>query len=308
MQYCKLPQTDMTASRLIFGSSHIHMVDQLHVNSALSAALDAGINFIDTADIYGGGVCEEMLAKALAGKDRSRLYIQSKCGVVRGAEHIHYDFSKEHIIAAVEGSLKRLGTDHLDALLLHRADTLMQPEEVAAAFDALYESGKVRHFGVSNHSPLQVELLKTCVTRPLFANQLQFGLAHSLMLDATIAANMVIDQGVMREGGLLEYSRLRRMTIQAWSPFQNSAHDASFLAHPEMMPRLTAELNRLAREKGTTPAAVAAAWVLRHPAGMQVLVGSRDPSHILDICGGCEIDLSREEWYDLYFAAGHRIP
>ncbi|MBQ9942217.1 MAG: aldo/keto reductase [Christensenellaceae bacterium] len=309
MKTMKLPHTDMNASPFVFGTSKINLVPQEQVNSAVDAAISCGVNYFDLADIYGGlGQCEEIFQKAIAGRDRSKMYIQSKCGVIRGPEHIHYDFSKAHIIEAVEGSLKRLKTDYLDALLLHRADALMEPEEVAAAFTALEKEGKVRHFGVSNHTPSQVELLKTCVEQPLFANQLQFGLGHTLLVDSTFAVNMVIDQGIQRDMDLLNYCRLNKMTIQAWSPFQNSAHDKSFLADPKMMPRLWEELTRLAEEKNTTRAAIAAAWILRHPANMQVIIGSRSAKHVEEICAGAQVQLSRKEWYDLYFAAGHRIP
>ena len=139
---------------------------------------------------------------------------------MRGA-FFRYDFSKSHILKSVDGILKRLNTDYLDALLLHRPDPLVEPEEVAEAFELLHSSGKVRSFGVSNQSPMLIELLQKYVNQPLVINQLQFGVAHTPYAGSgAFSSNMTADQSVDRSSEILEYCRLKDIAIQAWSPFQ----------------------------------------------------------------------------------------
>lgn len=180
----------------------------------IETAITHGITFFDHADIYGGGNSEKIFSKAFKKSEhkRSDIFLQSKLGIVPGKM---YDFSKEHIINSVEGILERLGTEYLDSLLLHRPDTLMEPEEVAEAFNQLEKEGKVRYFGVSNFTPGQIELLKKSVEQELHANQLQFGLMHTGMIDQGINANRLEKGSIDHDGGVLEYSRLNDMTIQA---------------------------------------------------------------------------------------------
>ena len=236
---------------------------------------------------------------------RSDIYLQSKVGIKPG---IAFDFSKQHIIEAVEGSLKRLDTDYLDALLLHRPDTLVEPEEVAEAFSQLEKAGKVRAFGVSNQNPGQIELLKTAVKQPLNINQLQFGLKHTGMIDAGINVNMENQAGLVRDGGILEYSRIHDMTIQAWSPFQYGFFEGVFVGNTEKFPELNARLLELADQYKVTPSGIAAAFINRHPAKMQTILGTMTPSRIIEATEAADIVLTREEWYSLYMAAGNILP
>ena len=272
----------------------------------IETAYDNGINFFDHADIYGGGECESIFADALAKTSLKRedLFIQTKCGIVPG---VMFDFSKKHIIESVEGSLQRLKMDYVDALLLHRPDTLVDPSEVAEAFDELEKSGKVRHFGVSNQKPMQIDLLKKYVKQPLLANQLQFGLKHSGMIDQGIHVNMTDDGSVDHDGSVLDYSRLNDMTIQAWSPYQYGFFEGVFIGN-EKFPELNQALDNLAEKYGTTPTGLAAAWILRHPANVQVIAGTMNPGRIEEIAKASEIQLTREDWYELYRAAGNILP
>lgn len=272
----------------------------------IEKAMENEVNFFDHADIYGDGECEKTFSKALEMTDikREDIFIQSKCGIVPG---VMFDFSKEHIIKSVEGSLKRLGTDYLDALLLHRPDALMEPEEVAEAFDQLESQGKVRYFGVSNQTPYQMELLKKCVRQPLVANQLQFGVAHTTMINSGLEANMLTPGAVNRDGGVLDYCRLHDITIQAWSPFQYGYFEGVFLGN-EKFPKLNKTINKIAEKYGVTNTTIATAWILRHPANMQVLSGTMNPTRFDEICKACDIQLTRQEWYDIYCAAGNILP
>ena len=272
----------------------------------IGTARELGVDCFDHADIYGGGRSEELFGEWLAShpEERDRITVQTKCGIRRGC----YDFSKEHILSSVEGSLRRLGTDYVDVLLLHRPDTLMEPEEVAEAFDRLERDGKVRFFGVSNHSPLQIELLKTAVRQPLIVDQLQFSIPESGLVTSGLNVNMKNDESAVRDGGALEYLRIKGITLQAWSPFQGGFFKGPFVGDREKYPALNEKLDELAAKYGVTPIGVAAAWILRHPAKMQVISGSVSPDRMREIAAGADISLSREDWYAVYLAAGFRLP
>lgn len=296
--------TDLEVSSVILGLMRINNAkDPVKV---LTTAIENDITFFDHADIYGRGECETIFAEALAKTDakREELFIQSKCGIVPGEM---FDFSKEHIISSVEGSLQRLKTDHLDALLLHRPDTLFEPEEVAAAFDQLEKDGKVKYFGVSNQKPGQIELLKKYISQPLVANQLQFGIMHTGMIDQGIHVNMTDAGSVDHDGEILEYSRLHEMTIQAWSPYQYGFFEGVFIGN-EKFPELNEKLTELADKYQTTPTGIASAWILRHPANMQVIAGTMTPHRIEEIAQASSIVLTRHEWYEVYKAAGNILP
>ena len=304
MKQIQLGASSQMVSSVILGCMRINGAkDPVKV---IETAYDNGINFFDHADIYGGGECESIFADALAKTSLKRedLFIQTKCGIVPG---VMFDFSKKHIIESVEGSLQRLKMDYVDALLLHRPDTLVVPSEVAEAFDELEKSGKVRHFGVSNQKPMQIDLLKKYVKQPLLANQLQFGLKHSGMIDQGIHVNMTDDGSVDHDGSVLDYSRLNDMTIQAWSPYQYGFFEGVFIGN-EKFPELNQALDNLAEKYGTTPTGLAAAWILRHPANMQVIAGTMNPGRIEEIAKASEIQLTREDWYELYRAAGNILP
>ena len=272
----------------------------------LHTALEQGAYFFDHADIYGGGQSEAIFGEAMV-QDKSikreELILQSKCGIRQG----FFDFSKEHIVTSVDGILKRLKTESLDVLLLHRPDALVEPEEVAEAFDELHTKGKVRYFGVSNHKPMQIELLKRYVKQPLVANQLQFSIPVSEMVASGLEVNMTTNGATDRDGSVLDYCRLNDITIQAWSPFQMPNWQGCFI-DSDKYPELNKELQVLAEKYGVSKTAIATAWILRHPAGMQVVTGTASEVRLKEIIGACEITLSREEWYRLYLSAGHILP
>ena len=276
------------------------------MQSFLHTALEQGAYFFDHADIYGGGQSETIFGEAMT-QDKSikreELFLQSKCGIRQG----YFDFSKEHIISSVDGILKRLQTEYLDVLLLHRPDALVEPEEVAEAFDELHTKGKVRYFGVSNHKPMQIELLKRYVKQPLVANQLQFSIPVSEMVASGLEVNMTTDGAMDRDGSVLDYCRLHDITIQAWSPFQMPNWQGCFI-DSEKYPKLNDELQALAEQYGVSKTTIATAWILRHPAGMQVVTGTASESRLLEIMEAEKVQLTRQEWYRLYLAAGHILP
>lgn len=274
------------------------------VRELVEASIDAGINFFDHADIYAGGEAEAEFGRILTPEMRKKIVLQTKCAIRPG---ICYDFSKEHILEAVDGSLKRLHTDYVDILLLHRPDALMEPEEVAEAFDRLKRAGKVRCFGVSNHNPMQIELLNSCLSEPVKVNQIQFSAAHCPTIDAGLNVNIHNDAGCDRDGSLIEYCRLKKITLQAWSPFRYGMFKGIFIGSEEF-PELNKVLNRLAEKYQATPNAIAVAWIMRHPAGIQTIVGSTNMERVQAICKASDIFLTREEWYEIYFSAGKKLP
>jgi len=300
-----------TAPAVIAGMMRIRDKTDAEVRELYDAARGAGIDFFDHADIYGGAmhVCEDRFASALqlSPAERAEIILQTKCGIVPSEQM--FDFSYAHIVTQVEGSLKALRTDYIDVLLLHRPDALVEPEEVARAFDELTAAGKVRAFGVSNHTPRQIDLLRTAVTQPLIANQLQLSITHSPIVAQGVAANMSAEeQSVVRDGGgIVEYCRINGITIQAWSPFQSGFFDGVFLGNPKHA-ELNAVIDRLAAEYAVPPVAIATAWITRHPAGMQVVLGTTTPRRVTDAAAGADIELTRSEWYELFRAAGHIVP
>jgi predicted oxidoreductase len=277
------------------------------MNHFIHTALENGANYFDHADIYGLGRAERVFGEAmeLSGSSiqREDLILQSKCGIRQGC----YDSSKEHILSAADGILERLKTDYLDVLLLHRPDALIEPEEVAEAFDKLYTSGKVRYFGVSNYTPGQIALLQKYLKQELVVNQMECSIVHAGMISSGIEANMTSAGSVDHDGGILDFCRLNEITLQTWSPFQISLHDGSFIDNPKY-PELNKKLGELSEKYGTTKAGIAEAWILRHPAGMQVVVGTSREERLVELIKASGIVLSREEWYDLYLAAGHILP
>lgn len=291
---------------IVVGCMRLGEMDGKSMNAFLHAALEQGANYFDHADIYAGGKSEEIFGQAVkedSSIKREDLIIQSKCGICKG----FYDLSKKHIIESVDGSLKRLQTDYLDVLLIHRPDALIEPEEVASAFDELEKSGKVRHFGVSNHKPMQIELLKRYIEQPLIINQLQFSLPVSNMVANGMEVNMETEGSIDRDGSVLDYSRLHDMTIQAWSPFQMPNWQGCFLGN-DAYADLNEKIEVLAETYETSATAIAAAWIFRHPAGMQLITGTTKPERLKEIIASSDIVLTREEWYQLYLAAGHLLP
>ena len=305
MKTITLNNTNLSIPEIGMGCMRIVELENADaVKSWVDTALEHGINFFDHADIYGKGRCEELFGQVLTPSLREKIILQSKCSIRPG---IAFDFSKEHILNSVDGILKRLNTEYLDILLLHRPDTLMEPEEVADAFRILKENGKVRHFGVSNQTPMQMELLSKYCDEPLLINQLQLSIAHCPMINSGINANMYNDSGINRDGGVLEYCRLKDITIQAWSPFQYGMFEGIFLGN-EKFAELNKVIDNLAEKYNVTNSAIAVAWILRHPAGIQTIVGTTNKDRIAQISKASEIRLTREEWYALYMAAGNKLP
>lgn len=288
------------------GCMRITELDEKEIPGYLQKCLELGINFFDHADIYGGGACEERFSRGFQeiSAAREQVILQSKCGICPG---VMYDFSEEHILRSVDGILKRLNTEYLDILILHRPDALIEPEEVAAAFDKLEYSGKVKFFGVSNHKPSQIELLKKYVKQDILADQLQFSIPFSNMVANGLEVNMLTDGAADRDGSILDYCRLNDMTIQAWSPFQAGNGKGIFINSDEY-----SELNRVLEELSgkydVSKTTIASAWILRHPAKIQLIAGTMNSSRLEEIAKAAEITLTREEWYRLYLAAGHILP
>ncbi|MFB4353633.1 aldo/keto reductase [Microbacterium sp. LS_15] len=306
-----VPLGQSTAPAVVAGMMRINDKSDAQIRELYDAARGSGIDFFDHADIYGGSMhfCEERFASALglSPSERDEIVLQTKCGIV--PKQGMFDFSYEHIVQQVDGSLAALGTDRIDVLLLHRPDALVEPDEVARAFDELESSGKVRAFGVSNHTPRQIDLLRTAVSQPLVANQLQLSITHAPIIAQPVAANMAgEEQSVVRDGGgIVEYCRINGITIQAWSPFQGGFFTGVFLGDPEYA-ELNAVIDRLAAAYGVEPIAIATAWITRHPAKMQVVLGTTTPQRVRDAAAGADVALTRAEWYELFRAAGHVLP
>ncbi|GHT11950.1 aldo/keto reductase [Bacteroidia bacterium] len=305
MKNIQLSNTGWEVSNMIMGCMRICQLSKSEAGQLIHTALELGINFFDHADIYGKTECERLFAEAfpMNSDQREKVFIQSKCGIRSG----YYDFSKEHILEAVNGILSRLKTSYLDVLLLHRPDALMEPDEIAEAFDHLLLCGKVRAFGVSNFNPMQIELLQRSLPNKLVINQLQFSIAHSLLVDGGIAVNMGIPQSIDRTGSVLDYCRLQNITIQAWSPFQKGFFEGVFLGD-KTYAELNVVIDRLAKKYGVTNTAIAVAWITRHPANIQVVLGTTNVQRLRDSCAGSDLALLREEWYEIYKAAGNTIP
>ncbi len=313
MRQIKIGNTNFSASAIAFGIMRMNKLSVNEAVKALETAHDTGINFIDSSDIYGHGKSEEIFGEALEKSSLSRddFYIQSKTGIFEDESQNYkttrYDFSKEHIIKSVDGILSRMKIDYLDSLLLHRPDALMDPAEIAAAFDELQKDGKVRHFGVSNFNPMQVELLQAGLSQKLLINQLQLSVMHTGPIDFNIHTNMTDARSIDHDRGVLDYSRLHNMTVQAWSPFQYGQIEGNFIGNPKF-PEVNDALQKLADKKGVSKNAIAAAWILRHPAIGQVIIGTMTPEHIVDSAKGADISLTAQEWYDIYLAAGNDLP
>lgn len=313
MRQIKIGNTNFSASAIAFGIMRMNKLSVDEAVKALETAHDTGINFIDSSDIYGHGKSEEIFGEALEKSSLSRddFYIQSKTGIFEDESQNYkttrYDFSKEHIIKSVDGTLSRMKINYLDSLLLHRPDALMDPAEIAAAFDELQKDGKVRHFGVSNFNPMQVELLQAGLSQKLLINQLQLSVMHTGPIDFNIHTNMTDARSIDHDRGVLDYSRLHNMTVQAWSPFQYGQIEGNFVGNPKF-PEVNDVLQKLANKKGVSKNAIAAAWILRHPAIGQVIIGTMTPEHIVDSAKGADISLTAQEWYDIYLAAGNDLP
>lgn len=306
MKTIRLGKSDLQVPALAVGCMRINGLDSAGAERFVRTALDKGASFFDHADIYGGGVCEEVFAQAIHmnADVREKIILQSKCGIRPG---IAFDFSKQHILASVDGILRRLRTDYLDVLLLHRPDALVEPEEVAEAFETLHSNGKVRHFGVSNQKPMQMQLLQRYVRQPLVANQLQLSITNATMITQGLHVNMPDADAVGRDGSVLDFCRLNDITIQPWSPFQYGFFEGVFLDN-EKFPPLNQKIDEIAGRYGVSNVTIAMAWILRHPANMQPVTGTMNLSRLDDCIRATEIRLTREEWYEILLAAGNTLP
>lgn len=305
MKNIKLGNSNLMVPSIAIGCMRINGQTLEQTEEFIRTAMDMGANFFDHADIYGGGECERIFANAynMNADNREKIIIQSKCGIRSGM----YDFSKEYILDSVDGILERLKTDYLDVLLLHRPDALVEPEEVAEAFDKLYESGKVRNFGVSNHNPLQVQLLQKYVKQPIVANQLQMSITNSGMITGGLHVNMCDDAAVNRDGSVLDFCRLNDITIQAWSPLQHGFFSGVFL-NSDKFPELNEKIDEIAAKYEVSNTTIAFAWLLRHPAKIQPVTGTTNVLRLKDCIKATEITLTRKEWYEIYLAAGNTLP
>lgn len=305
MRYFEFGCTKRKVSVIGLGCMRMDDLTAKQVDSVIKASLDNGINFFDHADIYGDGECEKKFGAAMK-RDKSlrdRIFIQSKCTIRDGL----YDFSRDYILQSVDGILSRLGTDRLDSLLLHRPDALMELDDVREAFEKLYSEGKVHSFGVSNMNRFQMELLQSGVSFPIVADQVQLSLAHTPLIDEGINVNTMFKGAVTRSSGTLEYCRLKGIIVQTWSPLQKGFFDGCFIGDPEYA-ELNQVLDRLADKYNVKADSVALAWLLRYPARIQVIIGTMNPKHIQSAAKAADFTLTREEWYELYRAAGNELP
>lgn len=308
MRYITLGQDDKELSEIVLGMMRIEDKSVKEVEELVETALSVGINAFDLADIYGRGRCEELLGLVLKNRPdlREKMWIQSKCGI-RIEEFTYFDFSKDYIIKSVDGILQRLKIDHLDSLLLHRPDALMESDQVAEAFDLLYKQGKVRNFGVSNQNPMMMEFLKKDVKQPLAVNQLQLSAAFTPGFESGFHVNMEDSQAAMRDGSIFEYCQLHDVVIQAWSVLQFGYFRGNFVGN-EKFQALNQVLERLAIKYGVTSSTIAISWILRYPAKMQAVVGTTNPKHLREVSQAVTFSLTRKEWYEIYLAAGNNLP
>lgn len=308
MRYITLGQDDKELSEIVLGMMRIKDKSVKEVEELVETALSVGINAFDLADIYGRGRCEELLGLVLKNRPdlREKMWIQSKCGI-RIEEFTYFDFSKDYIIKSVDGILQRLKIDHLDSLLLHRPDALMESDQVAEAFNLLYKQGKVRDFGVSNQNPMMMELLKKDVKQPLAVNQLQLSAAFTPGFESAFHVNMEDSQAAMRDGSIFEYCQLHDVVIQAWSVLQFGYFKGNFVGN-EKFQALNQVLDRLAIKYGVTSSTIAISWILRYPAKMQAVVSTTNPKHLREVSQAANFSLTRKEWYEIYLAAGNNLP
>ena len=308
MKYCNLG--GIRASSIVMGCMRIADKTLEHTEKTIVTAMSSGVNMFDLADIYAGGNSEKIFGVAMRDLEipRREFILQTKCGIRKdgAGKIVRFDFSKDYILSSVEASLKRLNTEYIDILLLHRPDTLVETDEVVEAFGQLRAQGKVRAFGVSNFSASQMRLFKNSGIE-MVANQIQFSLGHTAPVDAGFNVNMYKEESITRAGDSMEYCRANGISMQCWSPLQYGFFEGTFIGN-EKFPKLNAELARLARKYGVSPASIAVAWVLRHPAFKQVVTGTTSMNHMMDMCAAGDIVLTRDEWYSLYASTGKILP
>lgn len=305
MKKIKLGKTGIEVPAVAVGCMRMSELSVSQAEVFVQEAIEMGANYFDHADIYSGGKCEEIFGTILQNNPemREKIFVQSKCGIGSGM----YDNSKEHILESVDNILKRLHTDYLDALLIHRPDALMEPEEIAEAYDILKQAGKVRSFGVSNFKPMQMELISKYMGQEIQVNQMQLSITESNMIRQGMEVNTNEEGAVDKDGSVLDYCRLHDITIQTWSPFQYGFFEGIFIGSPKF-PELNKVLEEIAGKYEVSPTTIAAAWILRHPANMQILAGTTKTARLKEICEASHVYLTRKEWYQIYLAGGHILP
>ncbi len=306
MEQVQLGKSQLEVSRIALGMMRSSASDADNLERLLEKATEVGINFVDHADIYAWKTpAEELYGQVMSKKPslRDQFIVQTKCGICRG----YYDSSYEHIMESVDQSLSRMHLDQIDVLLLHRPDALMEPEEIAKAFDELQASGKVSHFGVSNMNPGQISRLQKYVKQPLLVDQVQLSIVHSNIIDQGIFVNMADEHSIMRDGSLIDYAAENDITLQAWSIVQAGWEQGCFIDHPDF-PELNQKLAELAEKYGVTKSAIATAWILRHPAKMMPIAGTANPTHLEELAKAIDVKLTRREWYELYLSTGKKLP
>jgi predicted oxidoreductase len=306
MKTINLGASGLEVPAIAVGCMRINGISKPEAETFVKTSLELGANFFDHADIYGSGTCESIFAEAIGMSSavREKIFLQTKCGIRPG---VAFDFSKEHILKSVDGSLKRLKTDYIDILLLHRPDALVEPEEVAEAFGILHASGKVRYFGVSNQRPALIRLLQKYIKQPIVANQLQLSITNATVISQSLHENMLDDWAIDRDGGVLDFCRLENITIQPWSPFQYGFFEGVFLGNKKF-PALNAKIDEIAKKYSASNTTIAIAWLLRHPARFQPVTGTMNTGRLKDCVKATDIKLTREEWYEIYLAAGNTLP
>lgn len=309
MKQINIVNGPQNASQIILGCMRMPTLNTDDAANLIRTAYELGINFFDHATCYGrDGEAETRFGDAFlkTGIRREDVYIQSKCGIL--SEKGEFNWSKKTILDSVNDSLRRLKLDYLDTLLLHRPDLLYEPEQIAEAFDELEKNGKVRFFGVSNVPTMMLEVLRKYIRQPLVINQLQFSLDQSQLMDqALYVNNLTTNRSIDRDNGTLDYCRFHDITVQAWSPLQKGFFQGCFVDDPEL-PELNRVLGELGEHYGVSKTAIAIAWILRHPAKIQAIAGTMNPSHLSDICEAIKVDLTHNEWYRLYLASGKFLP
>lgn len=311
MKTISLGQNKIPAPAIIQGTMRFDGMTTKEVAAMFDLAMENGTNFIDTANCYGKpeGLVESIIGKTFAENPglRQKLAVQSKGGITFYTDgRPYHNYSKEHLLKTLDASLGRLNTDYLDYFLLHRADALFRPEEIAEAFEIIKKQGKVLHFGVSNEVPYGIELIQKYCSMPIEVNQMQFSIVHADMCVQPIATNNHEFYAVDRDGGILNYCRLKDITIQAWSPFQFGFIDGVFIDNPKYQ-KVNDAMQKVADNYGVNKTTIAVAWILRHPANMQVVCGTTRPERFTDCCKACDIELTYEDWYNIYLAAGYPI-
>lgn len=309
MRYIEFGTEKKLVSEIMIGLMRISEMETSKVTQLINTGLEEGINALDIADCYSNGKCEEILGEVFAKNPelREEIFLQTKCGIRKDSDFTYFDFSKNHILEAVDASLMRLQTDHIDSLLLHRPDALMEPEEIAEAFEILKKTGKVLDFGVSNMNPMMMDMVRGYMSFPITANQIQLSCAFTPSIDAGFNVNMLHDKSVMRDGGILEYCHFNDIVVQAWSALQYGYFEGVFL-NSDKYPKLNQVIDRIAKERGVANTAVALAWILRHPGKMQAVIGTTKASRVKDAAGACDFVLTKKEWYEIYLSAGNVLP